>query len=63
MSKSRMKRYSIIDGEAGKEKITSMLNTINLGRLVLFDEEYPYVIPLNHVLYQNSLIFHGAFQG
>ena len=61
----RLGRYQVVSGEESKAKIISMLKADDIGRLALFDEEYPYVIPMNHVFYEEEgvLILHGSFEG
>ena len=59
----RIERYEIISGEEARDKIVSMLKSKEIGRLALFDEKYPYIIPLNHVYDNGALILHGSFVG
>ena len=63
LDESRNDRYCIISGEEGKEKIVSMVRAADIGRLALFDEKYPYIIPMNHVFHDDTLILHGSFRG
>ena len=63
MSDLRQERYNTITGSEAEEKIVSMLRGSELGRLALFDEKYPYIIPMNHVYYEGNLILHGSFEG
>ncbi|MCO7175743.1 pyridoxamine 5'-phosphate oxidase family protein [Sporolactobacillus kofuensis] len=46
-----------------QEKIDNFLSHAQVGFLGLNDEEYPYVVPLNFVWYQNKIYFHGADEG
>lgn len=49
------------------EKIVEIMKKCDVCRLALFDEEYPYIVPLNFgVQYDGEkieLFFHGANQG
>ena len=63
MNDERRERYNIITGDEAKEKIIDMLKSTEIGRLALFDEKYPYIIPMNHVYYDGTLILHGSFTG
>jgi nitroimidazol reductase NimA-like FMN-containing flavoprotein (pyridoxamine 5'-phosphate oxidase superfamily) len=60
---SRIQRYTVVSGEEGKARIIAALRSSDVGRLALNDEKYPYIVPMNHVLYKDSLILHGAFTG
>ncbi|MDF2859716.1 MAG: pyridoxamine 5-phosphate oxidase family protein [Neobacillus sp.] len=46
-----------------QEKINQFLTKARIGFLGLSDEEYPYVVPLNFVWYNNKIYFHGASEG
>jgi nitroimidazol reductase NimA-like FMN-containing flavoprotein (pyridoxamine 5'-phosphate oxidase superfamily) len=63
MKDARLERYKIITGEEANEKIVSILNASDVGRLALLDDRYPYIIPMNHFFYQGGLIMHGSFDG
>lgn len=56
-------KFNVITGEAAREKIEEIVGLTDLGRLGLFDEKYPYVIPMNHSMVGNQLYLHGAFEG
>ena len=47
--------------------LIKMIKENNVCRLAFFDDEFPYIVPLNYGLYYNEnellLIFHGAKQG
>jgi len=59
----RLERYEIISGDEARSKIVSMLKSAETGCLALFDEKYPYIIPLNHVFDNDCLLLHGSFVG
>ena len=63
MDEARLERYSVVSGEEGKAKIVSMIKSADIGRLALFDEKYPYIIPMNHVYFEDTLVLHGSFVG
>jgi nitroimidazol reductase NimA-like FMN-containing flavoprotein (pyridoxamine 5'-phosphate oxidase superfamily) len=45
------------------EKINQFLTQARIGFLGLSDKDYPYVVPLNFVWYNDKLYFHGADEG
>lgn len=46
-----------------KEAIIEILVNSNICRLAIFDDEYPYVVPMNYGYRDNSLYFHCAPEG
>lgn len=56
-------KFNVITGEAALQKIQEIVGLTDLGRLGLFDREYPYVIPMNHGMVGGELYLHGSFEG
>ena len=56
-------KFNIITGDEALAMIKSIVAKHDNGRLGLFDNKYPYVIPMNHSMVENQLYLHGAFQG
>ena len=45
------------------EECHSFLSRAQVGRLALFDDEYPYNVPLNFAFVDGKIYVHGAFEG
>lgn len=43
--------------------LNKILLSSNICSVALFDDKYPYVIPMNYGYKDNTLYFHGAFTG
>jgi len=43
--------------------IEEILNKSLICRIALFDEEYPYIVPMNYGYHNQSLYFHCALKG
>lgn len=56
-------KYFVIRGQEAKEKIEDILKRHETGVLSLFDEQYPYAIPLNHVYENGRLYMHSGKAG
>ncbi|WP_369345654.1 pyridoxamine 5'-phosphate oxidase family protein [Caldalkalibacillus mannanilyticus] len=46
-----------------QEKIHNFLSQAKTGFLGLSTKDQPYVVPLNFILWENSIYFHGANEG
>lgn len=55
----RRKERQIVD----KEIINEILVNSNICRLGIFDDEYPYIVPMNYGYSNKSLYFHCATEG
>lgn len=54
------KREKEIVGQAALEKV---IKSCQVCRLALFDDEFPYIVPLNFGYRKGVLYFHGAMTG
>lgn len=46
-----------------KNVIREILLSSNICRIAIFDDEFPYIVPLNYGFRNNTLYFHSAPQG
>lgn len=55
----RRKEFNVDD----KSKLLEFLEDQEFGTLCIFDEPYPYAVPLNFVYFEDKIYFHGATSG
>ncbi len=55
----RKKEREIVDSEI----INDILKTSLICRIALFDDEHPYIVPMNYGFRDNALYFHCATKG
>lgn len=56
-------KYHAIHGEAAREKIEEICARHETGCLTLFDEKWPYAIPINHAYENGRLYMHCGKKG
>jgi len=55
--------FIVTRGEAAREMCEGVLKTHDIGHLGLMGEDYPYVIPMNHIYHDGKLVLHGSLSG
>ena len=56
-------KYFVIRGQEAEKKIEDIVTRHETGVLSLFDEKYPYTIPLNHAYENGRLYLHSGKNG
>lgn len=56
-------KYIPVHGKAAEEKLLEILSRHETGCLTLFDDPYPYTIPINHAFREGRLYMHCAKKG
>lgn len=56
-------KYHAIHGEAAREKVEEICSRHETGCLALFDQEWPYAIPVNHAYEDGKLYMHCGKKG
>lgn len=56
-------KYAVIKGVEAREAVEGILSRHETGALTLFDEPYPYTVPLNHVYRAGNLYMHSGKRG
>jgi len=51
------------DKSMSQEEIHELLQSAEIGRLGLFAEDYPYIVPVNFAFVNEKIYFHGSFKG
>ena len=55
--------FTLITGEEALAELVKIINRYDVGRLALFGEDFPYMLPINHAYLDGKLIMHGSFKG
>lgn len=63
LAKPQESKYLPVHGEAARQKVEEIVGRHETGCLTLFDEKYPYAIPVNHAYRDGKLYLHCGKKG
>lgn len=63
LARPQKSKYVAVHGKEAEEKLLDILSRHETGCLTLFDDPYPYTIPINHAFRDGKLYLHSGKKG